>query len=283
MALIKLASAVCCLLTLTAAGPQVVPLYPGAAPGSETWTWSESEQPGDDGLRRVANVTRPTLTVYLPGKDKANGTGVVVCPGGGFRHLAIHHEGEDVARWLNAQGVAAFVLKYRVMRTGDAGEKDEDVVARRRAEVIPRAVADGLEAIRLVRRRAAEWGVRKERIGILGFSAGGWVATAVTLQGRADTRPDFSAPIYAAMPEAITVPPTPPPLFLVHAGDDSSVATTRTSIRLYTAWKQAGASAELHIYANGGHGFGMRKQSLPVDTWTSRLRDWMAAQGLTAP
>jgi acetyl esterase/lipase len=280
MVLLRLATAVGCSLALTAAEPQVVPLYPGAPPGSEAWNWSENERVSTDGLCRVANVTRPTLTVYLPEENKTDGTAVVICPGGGFRHLAIHHEGEDVARWFNEQGVAAFVLKYRLMRTGDESEKKEGVMARRRAEVTPQAVADGLEAIRLVRRRAVEWGVNKDRIGILGFSAGGWVATAVALQGRDDSRPDFLVPVYATMPENMIVPAAPPPLFLVHADDDTSVEATRTTIRLYRAWKQAGGSAELHIYSKGGHGFGMRRQSSPVDTWTLRLRDWMAARGL---
>jgi acetyl esterase/lipase len=272
-------------LTLLSVGaqPLVVPLYPGAAPGSEAWDWPETVLPSNDGIRRIANVTKPTLTVFLPDKAKATGTGIVVCPGGGFRILAWNHEGEDVARFLNDLGVAAFVLKYRVMRTGDPGEKDKEVAARRRTEAIAMGVADGLEAMRLVRRRAAEWGVRSDRLGIMGFSAGGWVTTGVVLQGSGDSRPNFAAPIYAAMPENITVPPQPPPLFLVHADDDTTVRPDRTSIRLYTAWKQAGASAEMHIYAKGGHGFGMRKKSLPVDTWTARLRDWLVSQGLLVP
>jgi acetyl esterase/lipase len=265
---------------LAASGQQVVPLYPGAAPGSETWNWPETEQPASDGIRRIANVTKPTLMVFLPDKAKATGTGMVICPGGGFRILAWNHEGEDVARFLNELGVAAFVLKYRVMRTGDEGEKDKEVLARRRPEAIALGVADGLEAMRLVRRRAAEWGVRPERLGIMGFSAGGWVTTGVVLQGTADSRPNFAAPIYAAMPETLAVPSQPPPLFLVHADDDTTVRSERTSIRLYTAWKQAGASAEMHIYAKGGHGFGMRKKSMPVDSWTLRLRDWLEGQGL---
>ncbi len=265
---------------LAAAGQPVVPLYSGAAPGSETWNWPETEQPSSDGIRRIANVTKPTVTVYLPDKAKATGTGMVICPGGGFRILAWNHEGEDVARFLNELGVAAFVLKYRVMRTGDEGEKDKEVMARRRPEAIALGVADGLEAMRVVRRRAAEWGVRPDRLGIMGFSAGGWVTTGVVLQGTADSRPNFAAPIYAAMPENLAVPSQPQPLFLVHADDDNTVRTERTSIRLYTAWKQAGGSAELHIYAKGGHGFGMRKKSLPVDSWPLRLRDWLDGQGL---
>ncbi len=121
-------------LTMAAADPTIVPLYPGPAPGSEAWDWTETEQPATDGIRRIANVTRPALMVYLPDKAKATGTGVVVSPGGGWRILAISHEGEEVARWLNELGVAAFVLKYRVMRTGDEGGKDKEEAARRRRE-----------------------------------------------------------------------------------------------------------------------------------------------------
>lgn len=198
-----------------AAGQPVVPLYSGVAPGSETWNWPETEQPATDGIRRIANISKPSLTVFLPDKAKATGTGMVICPGGGFRILAWNHEGEDVARFLNDLGVAAFVLKYRVMRTGDDGEKDKEVMAKRRPEAIAMGVADGLEAMRLVRRRAAEWGVRPDWLGIIGFSAGGWVTTGVVLQGTGDSRPNFAAPIYAAMPENLAVPPQPPPLFLV--------------------------------------------------------------------
>ena len=278
----KLALLLGALMTTMAAAaqPPVIPLYPGPAPGSENWTWPETEQASTDGIRRIANVTRPTLTVYLPEESKATGTGIVVCPGGGFRILAIGHEGEDVARFLNGLGVAAFVLKYRVMRTGDEGEKDKEVMAKRRPEAIAMGVADGLEAMKLVRRRAEEWGVRKDRIGILGFSAGGWVATGVTLEGKGESRPGFAAPIYAAMPENLTVPDSPQPLFLVHADDDKTVRTERTSIRLYTAWKAAGGSAELHIYSKGGHGFGMRKPPLPVAGWPVRLQEWLGSLGL---
>lgn len=257
----------------------VIPLYEGAAPGTESWNWPETEQSSNDGIRRIANVTRPTLTVFAPEPGKRNGTGVVVAPGGGFRILAINHEGEDVAKWLAARGVTVFLLKYRLMRTGDSGSGDANEMARRRAEAIPLAVADGLQAMRVARRHAAAYGVNPERLGILGFSAGGWVTTGVALQGRDEARPAFAAPIYAAMPEELTAPPNPMPLFLVHADDDKTVIAVRTSIRLYEAWKKAGASAELHIYSKGAHGFGMRPKNLPSDTWIERFWEWMKAEG----
>jgi acetyl esterase/lipase len=267
-------------LTIAAAEPAIIPLYPGPAPGSETWDWPETEQASTDGTRRIANVTRPMLMVYLPDRAKANGTGVVVSPGGGWRILAISHEGEDVARWLNEQGVVAFVLKYRVMRTGDEGEKNKEEAARRRKEAMAMCIADGLAAVKLVRSRADEWGVARDRIGIMGFSAGGYLTAGVALQGSGESRPDFAAPIYPAVPEEVAPPAGAPPLFIVHADDDKTVPPIRTSMRLYAAWKQIGVPVEMHIYTSGGHGFGMRKKNLPVDGWTARLKDWMGAQGL---
>lgn len=269
------------MAALSAAGQsQVVPLYSGPAPGSESWNWSETEEPSKDGIRRLANITRPTLTVYLPDKAKATGTGVIVCPGGGFRILAIAHEGDEVARWLNSHGVAAFVLRYRVMRTGDAGEKDKAEMTRRREEAMRLGLADGLEAVKLVRRRAAEWGVRPNRIGILGFSAGGYVTARVALDGRGESRPDFAAPVYAYTAGSLTPPAGAPPLFLVHATDDKGVPPEKHSLPLYMEWKNAGAPVELHVYSRGGHGFGMNKKGLPVDSWPDRLHEWMHAQGL---
>lgn len=267
-------------LLAAAAEPPVIPLYDGPAPGSESWDWPETEQPSKDAIRRLANITRPTITAYLPEKSKANGTAVIIAPGGGFMILAINHEGYEVAEWLNKQGVAAFVLKYRVMRTGDEGQKDKAEFARRRQEAMPMGVADGLRAIELVRSRAAEWNIRPDRIGIMGFSAGGFVTVGVALKGSGPSRPDFAVPVYAYTQGDLTAPPNPMPLLLIHADDDKTVPVLPHSIRLYEAWKKAGAPVELHVYAQGGHGFGIHKKNLPVDSWPDRLRDWMASQGL---
>jgi acetyl esterase/lipase len=255
--------------------PKVIPIWPGAAPGSENWTQQESEDMGPKDTRRLRNVTRPTLTVYLPDPASANGTGIVVLPGGGFRILAIDHEGNEVARWLNSLGVAAFVLKYRVMRTGDPDEKKE--AAERRKQAVAFGVADGQQAMRVAVSHAAEWGVKRDRLGIMGFSAGGYITAAVALKHDADNRPAFAAPIYPVAPDDLTVPADAPPLFIAQANDDRLV---ENAIRLYTAWKAAKIPVELHIYSRGGHGFGMKKQGLPSDTWTDRLRDWLAVQGL---
>ncbi|MCU0248431.1 MAG: alpha/beta hydrolase [Bryobacter sp.] len=215
----------------------------------------------------------PGCCVYLPPAGTANGTGVVICPGGGFRILAIDKEGIDVARWLNTLGVAAFVLKYRVMRTDVPAANPLE----RRAEVIPLSVADGKRALALVRSRAAEWGVKPGRLGIMGFSAGGYVTAAVAMS---DAKPDFAAPIYAGVPPQVTVPAGAPPLFLVHATDDRTVNVVDSTMRLFTAWKNAGVPVEMHVYAQGGHGFGMTSQNKPVDTWTARLAEWMGTLGL---
>jgi acetyl esterase/lipase len=267
---------------LFSAEPKVIPLYDGPAPGSESWNWPETSAVGpNDTILRIGNVTRPALTVFLPDPAKATGTGIVICPGGGFRILAFNHEGTEVAEYLNSLGVAAFVLKYRVARTGDEGEKEQGAARRKEAQAM--GIADGRRAVALVRAHAAEWGVKPNRIGILGFSAGGWVASGVALEHDAQSRPDFAAPIYGALPPEFKVPSDAMPLFLVHADDDKTVPPARTSVKLYTAWKEAGFPAEMHIYSAGGHGFGMRKKNLPVDGWTDRLREWLGVQGLLAP
>jgi acetyl esterase/lipase len=257
--------------------PKIIPLWPGAAPGSENWNYEEIVP--QDASRPITNVTHPTLTAYLPDSAIATGTAVIICPGGGFRELWVSHEGTDLAHWLNSIGVAAFILKYRVMRTGDRDANDPAKMAERRQTVIPLSIADGQQAVRMVRAHASEWGIAKDRIGILGFSAGGYVAAAVALHHDADSRPNFAAPIYPGTPEDVTPPADAPPLFLLHADDDKTVTPLDNSIRLYAAWKKLGFPVEMHIYSAGGHGFGTRKTSLPVGTWTDRFRDWLNVQG----
>jgi acetyl esterase/lipase len=264
--------------------PKVIPVWPGIAPGSERWTQQEDEitVPQDPG-RRVRNVTRPTMTVFLPPASAGNGTAVVICPGGGFRRLAVDHEGYAVAHWLNSLGVAAFVLKYRVMRTGDAGDEDPAVVATRKREVIPLALADVQQATRLVRKHAVEWGIARDRVGVLGFSAGGYLADAAALQHDDESRPDFVGSIYAVAQDDFTVPRDAPPLFVVNANDDPVVDPVNGAVRLYAAWRKAGIPVELHVYASGGHGFGMYKKGSPADDWCERFRQWLGAQGFLKP
>jgi acetyl esterase/lipase len=248
----------------------------------------ESVAPQPFGIRLVRNVTRPSVTVFLPPPALATGTAVVVCPGGAFHFLAIEHEGTQVAQWLNARGVAVFVLRYRLVPT----VADEDGFVRQVQENLsgpqamreltrqigPLAIADGQQAVRLVREQASAWGIAPQRIGIMGFSAGGVVTTGVAVQYDAASRPDFAAPIYGAPWESVVVPSDAPPLFIAVASDDPFAVST--CVPLYAAWTDADRSAELHIYARGGHGFGMRRQGLPVDGWIDCFGAWLRDQGL---
>jgi len=264
--------------------PIVLPLWPDGAPGSASWTWDEQESLIPPSLKVIRNVSRPTLTAYLPDPATANGAAAIVCPGGGFHFLSIDMEGTDVARWLTARGIAAFVLKYRLIHTGDDFPEvvwrnlgNRDTMARLMDSLAPLVIADGQQAMRLVRRRAAEWGIAQNRIGIMGFSAGGMVTMSVALQHDAESRPDFAAPIYAAGWPPTPTPADAPPLFIACAHDDDMA--TEHSIPLYLDWKAAGKPAELHIYAQGGHGFGMQQRGLPCDSWIERFGDWLNGLG----
>ena len=265
---------------------EIISIWPGVAPGSEEWTHQELDtvSPGPDRSAIVRNVVRPSLTPYLPDPSVATGTAVIVCPGGAFHFLAIEHEGTDVARWLAERGIAAFVLRYRLVQTPESVEdyqrhmQETDRERRREAtaRVQPLAIADGRQALHVVRERAAAWKLVPERVGIMGFSAGGMVTCGVALD--ADARPAFAAPIYGAPFADYTVPADAPPLFVAVASDDTLMAAR--SLALYTAWREAGRSAELHAYAQGGHGFGLRRRGLPSDAWIERFYDWMRAQDL---
>lgn len=273
---------------------EVIPLWNGSAPGSEKWNWKEAEMYSDQWQTRIVyNVAKPTLTVYLPPPALSNGTAIVICPGGAFHALSIDSEGIDVAKWLNKKGVTAFVLKYRLVRshTDDPVRELSEKMAEGKkfdednAALIPLAVQDGLEAIRYVKKNAAKYKISPDRIGIIGFSAGGTVTAGVTFDGTGDSRPAFAAPIYAYIPPSMknaTVPENAPPMFLAAASDDQ-LGLAPHSIALYNKWLQAEAPAELHMYAKGGHGFGMRTQLLPSDTWIDRYGDWLEAQGFFMP
>ncbi|MFL5590133.1 MAG: alpha/beta hydrolase [Ktedonobacteraceae bacterium] len=271
---------------------EVIPIWPGDPPGSEDWTQLEQEifAPPPIRFRSVRNVTQPTLTAFLPHPSKATGTAVIICPGGGFHALAIDHEGRDVARWLNTRGVAAFVLKYRLLaievrdedfeRQFQENLSDRNKIREVTKQIGPLAIADGQQAVRIVRKRASEWGLAPNRIGIMGFSAGGRVTAGVALEHDAQSRPNFAAPIYGALWEDITVPADAPPLFMALANDDE--LAVEPGLALYSAWRAAGHPVELHIYAQGGHGFGMRKQGLPADHWIDRFGEWLQIQGFLA-
>lgn len=275
----------------TDAAPQVVPIWPGPAPGSDDWTQKESESviPGTS-IKIVQNVTRPTLTVFLPDPANSTGTAVIICPGGAFHFLNIEDEGTKVAKWLNARGVAAFVLKYRLTVTGDDVFKQIQalIVDRSKYDEIvkqldPLVTADGQQAVHVVRQNARKWNVSPDRIGLLGFSAGGYLVIRVATNHDAESRPNFLGAIYAAVPSAISVPSDAPALFDLGADDDGLVPPVKNEIPLYAAWKAAGKPAELHIYSKGGHGFGVRKQNLPVDGWLDLFGEWLGVQGLLKP
>ena len=266
----------------------IIRLYDGPAPGSESWTHHEQENFNPVWQTQVVfNVTDPTLTVFAPDPATANGTAVVICPGGGFHALSINSEGIEVARWLVARGVTCFLLKYRLVECKSADPATE-VMGKRSgqmdeacAPVIPLAHVDGQAAISYVRQHAQEYGIDPHRIGIIGFSAGGTVAASVGFTYTPASRPDFVAPIYLQYDWAIktTVPADAPPMFLLAATDDQ-VGLAPHSVRLYSDWTAAGKSAELHLYSTGGHGFGMRTQNLPSDRWIELFGDWLGVQGL---
>jgi acetyl esterase/lipase len=278
------------LLPIAAQAQKVIRLYPGAAPGSENWKQTEKEFFSQTwNTQVVTNVVNPTLTAYLPDPATSTGTAVIIAPGGGFHALSINSEGIDVAKWLNAKGVAAFVLRYRLVQTGEDGTKE--LMAKMSGgrinidangiDVVPLAVADAFAAITHVRQNAKEYGIAPDRIGFMGFSAGGTVTASVAFQYAANTRPDFVAPIYIYLGavKPADVPKDAPPMFLVAATDDQ-LGLAPDSVKLYSQWIAAKKTAELHLYAKGGHGFGMRKQNLPTDQWIERFGDWLGLQGL---
>ncbi len=259
----------CCAFAQT----QTVNIWPGIAPGSEKWTQKEITEDSPIGTI-IANVVTPTLTVYLPDKAKATGTGVVVAPGGGCVRLAMKHEGFDVAKWLQERGIAAFVLKYRIMeKKGEGMPANIDF-----DEACKYGIADGIQAVKVVREHAAEWGVAPERVGFVGFSAGAMVTSGVLLQKDAAARPAFAAPIYGAPFGAIPeIPAKLPPIFMAWAQDDPLVLGPVW--KFYDALKAAGHKPEVHIYSAGGHGFGMMKKGTTSDHWIDEFYYWMQAEG----
>ena len=280
-----------CFAFACASAQTVIPLYSGKPPGSEKWEWQEAEMYSDVWQTRIVyNVSTPTLTAYLPPPTTANGTAVIICPGGGFHALSIDSEGIEVARWLNSKGVAAFVLRYRLVKseTNDPVKELSEKMADNRkfdgdnARLIPLAISDGLEAVKHLRKNASEYNINKDRIGIIGFSAGGTVTAGVTYKGKDESRPDFVAPIYAYIPSSLqgeTVPGDAPPMFIAAASDDQ-LGLAPHSVALYNKWLAANKSVEMHLYEAGGHGFGMRTRYLPSDSWIERFGEWMESQGL---
>ena len=267
----------------------VIQLYDGPAPGSESWTWNEAENDNNSWQTKVVyNVSRPTLTLFTPEAGKANGTAVIIAPGGAFHALSIHSEGFDVAKWLIQKGITCFVLKYRLVRSLTADPVAEVMAKWGKKEfddannaVMPLIIADGRAAIAYVRKHAAEYNLDVNRIGIMGFSAGGTVTSSTLFNYTKENRPDFAAPIYPYFPSAMIGPVAndAPPIFIVTASNDG-LGLAPHSVELYNKWLSTKHDAELHMYARGEHGFGMRKQNLPTDNWIQLFYDWLGVQGL---
>lgn len=256
-------------------------LWPNGAPGSEGKTGEEVVRIAEKGDHVVSNVHKPSITIYLPAKEKATGAGVVIAPGGGHRELWTDHEGHNVAKWLSERGVAAFVLKYRLAR-----EKESTYT------IAGNALADTQRAIRLVKSRSAEFAIKPDRIGVMGFSAGGELAALAALKSangdgslsdpidKLSSRPAFQALIYPAIPRDMQLAKEMPPAFLA-CGENDRLNISQGLPEFYLAMKKAGMSAELHVYAATGHGFGLRSGTItPVSTWVDRFYDWLGALGL---
>ncbi len=260
----------------SAAGPRVVNVWPGVAPGSEKWTQKEKVIENTPLGTVVFNVVTPTLTAYLPERAKATGTGVIIAPGGAFVALTVDLEGKNVAHWLQERGIAAFVLKYRIVE-----KRGEGIPASLNMDEAGQyGIADGIQALKVVRQHAAEWGVSPDRIGFLGFSAGAMVASGALLQQDAAARPSFAAMIYGGpfgvMP---AIPAKLPPMFLAWAQDDTQAR--EPVVKFYGALTAAGHKPEAHIFNAGGHGFGLKKQGTTSDHWIDEFYFWLEAQGLT--
>ncbi len=273
-----------------AAEPKVELLWPEGAPGA----------------KGTAEGDKPSLTIYLPPPEKATGTAVVICPGGGYGHLAVDHEGHQIAQWLNSFGVAGFIVQYRHSASG-AGYGH------------PAPLQDAQRAIRTVRSRAKEWGVDPGRIGIIGFSAGGHLASSAATHfnesfgepkdqiDRASCRPDFAILVYPVisftepfthtgsrknllganagkdliekMSSEKQVTPQTPPTFLIHTWEDK-VVPAENSIAFYLALRQAKVPAEMHIFLKGPHGFGLGQKLAGASAWPGLCQKWMEESGL---
>ena len=275
-----------------------MPLYADSIPNSRMTT--DEETSSNNGVLIISKVSRPTLTAYLPPKERSSGTAVIICPGGGYGVLAAAHEGSDVAKAFVKQGVAAFVLKYRI----------PDDATMRNKEIGP--LQDAQQAMKTVREHAVEWNINPKRIGIMGFSAGGHLASTAgthyatsVIENKKGTslRPDFMLLIYPVISfqdslthmgsrdnligknpsgekknlysNELQVTDDTPPVFLVHAGDDD-VVKVENSIVFYKACLKHSVPVEMHLYQNGGHGFGMHINK-SKDLWMERCLNWMTA------
>lgn len=280
--------------------PMVVELWPGKAPdetddiGPEKVRMSpkltKKEVEVTEPTKLVTNVSKPTLSIYRPAKDKDTGAAVLICPGGGYWNLYWELEGEEVASWLNSRGLTGIILKYRVPRRPDEPK----------SEPARRPLQDAQRAVSLVRSKAKEWRIDPKRIGMVGFSAGGHLALATATSfdkrtyepiddiDKVSCRPDFAIAVYSGYLKAkdkeelapgLSIPAGTPPIFLAHGGADI-ISPPEHSALMYLALKRAGIPAELHIYAGAAHDFAARKLDHPCSTWTESCVDWLQNQGL---
>ena len=270
-----------CLTSIATAQPQAILLWPNGAPGSEGRP-SEGKSPEETvrvneyGEHIVSGVHHPSITPYLPAREKSTGAAVIIAPGGGHKELWMDHEGYNVASWLSDHGVAAFILKYRLAReTGSTYTIEES------------ALPDIRRAIRLVRSRASEWGLNPDDVGVMGFSAGGELAALASTRydtgvssaadpvERESSKPAFQALLYPAIPRDMTLSKETPPAFLA-CGEDDRQDIAQGLPELYLALKRAGVSAELHVYAGVGHGFGIRQNNgTAVSLWPQLFLEWL--------
>ncbi|MEX0273688.1 MAG: alpha/beta hydrolase [Flavobacteriaceae bacterium] len=278
------------LMAMTTMGvqSQEIITLPHTVPDAPQWSHSEKQYFSPLWqTETVTNVSIPTMEVFRP--DTPNGTAVIVAPGGGLYALSINSEGNHVAQWLAKKGITAFVLKYRLVPTGEDGvldlqndwSTDFEGTKKKVQQVLPLSIADGLSAIAYVRKNAKEFNLRPDKIGFMGFSAGGAVTMGTGLGYIPGTRPDFIVPIYAWMTvmEPYSVPGDAPPMLVICAADDP-LELGPASVQLYEDWVTHEKVAELHMYSKGGHGFGMKEQGLPSDDWIQRFYDWGVAEGL---
>ncbi len=258
------------------AAPEAIPLWPEGAAGSEDRMGEPEKVVLGEGKCNVSNVHHPSITPYLPAKEAATGSAIVIAPGGGHRVLCLGHEGDALAQWFADHGIAAFVLRYRLAREEGSTYTVDD-----------HAMADTRRAIRMVRARADEWNIKQDRIGILGFSAGGELAALAAMNSdsgssdakdpldRVSCRPDFQVLIYPGSSDRFEVREGMPPAFIALGANDRPDISLGMA-KLYLQYKEAGVPCELHIYSNAGHGFGYRPNTTTAaGDWPIRLREWL--------
>jgi acetyl esterase/lipase len=277
-----------CLIFQTSAQEQIK-LYPGKAPGSETWDWTEKETTPFPKNRMLFNVSEPVLLHYPAPKEKANGTSIIVAPGGAFHILSIDNEGIRVAEWLNSLGIEAFVLKYRLVKSQTDNPfaeliplmNNKDKLDSINAPVVEMAKNDGIEAMKYVRTHATKLGLDPGKVGFMGFSAGGTVTMSVILSAPEEWKPDFIAPIYLYKKAVVgkDMPKKETPIFIAVATDDG-LGLLPHSIELYQEWVAAGQPSELHAFEKGDHGFGFSPKGTTSDMWTQNFENWLRKRKL---